>query len=105
MCILPANQRIHACRKRYDAHVSHMHTDLGNKKAINIKPSIYIKFGFHHYLFHDKIFKTRPHLPIFAQYFLKKSFSLILNNYFRILGTNNLTTRTNNYFYEQIFYT
>jgi len=41
------------------------------KKAINIKLSIYIKFGFHHYLFHDKIFKTRPHLTIFAQYFKK----------------------------------
>jgi len=33
MGILPANQRIHACRKRYDAHVSDMHTDLGNKKS------------------------------------------------------------------------
>jgi len=50
------------------------------KKDINIKPSIYIKFGFHHYLFHDKILKTRLHLPIFAQYFFKKLFSVILNN-------------------------
>jgi len=31
---LPANQKIHACRKRYDAHVSHMHTDLRNKKKL-----------------------------------------------------------------------
>ena len=65
----PANSSIHARRKIYDADVNHMHINLEIKKTIYTKPSIYIKFGLHYHHFHDKIFKTRPHLPIFPQYF------------------------------------
>ena len=58
-----------------------MHADIGKmltppcackfktKKIITIKPNIQIKFKLHHYLSYDKIFKIRPHLPMFARYF------------------------------------
>ena len=47
------------------------------KKVIIIKPSIQIKFEFHHYLSYDKIFKTRPHLPMFAGIFKKYIFKIL----------------------------
>ena len=43
--------------------------NLNTKKIITIKPSIQTKFRLHHYLSYDKIFKTKPHLPIFSRYF------------------------------------
>ena len=48
------------------------------KKAITIRMSIQIKFELHHYFFYCKIFKIRPHLPMFAWCFLK--YFLIPNN-------------------------
>ena len=70
--------------------------ELMLKKSINLKPYVQIKFRLQHYFSYDKIFKIRPHLLIFAQYF--KNYFLILINKFRLLGTNILTTRTNNFF-------
>ena len=55
--------------------LTHMHANLKlKKKAITTKPSIQIKFGMHYYLSYDKIFKTRPHLPMFALYIFKVFF-------------------------------
>ena len=48
----------------------HMHENLKLKKATTIKPSTQIKFGVHHYLSYDNIFKTRSRLSMFAWYFL-----------------------------------
>ena len=67
------------------------------KKSITLKPCVQIKFRLHHHLSYYKIFKTRPHLTMFAWYFFKNIF-LIWNNYFQLLGTNILKTRTNDYF-------
>ena len=66
------NVSIDACNKNsIDDGVIHMPTiNLKLKKVISIKPSIQIKFGLHYYLSYSKTFKTRPHLPIFIQYFL-----------------------------------
>ena len=55
---------LHACRSDEIDNITHMHINL----AITIKPSIHIKFWLDHYLFYGKIFKTRPHSPIFARY-------------------------------------
>ena len=53
------------------ADITHTHANFELKKTITIKLSIQIKFEYHHYLFYDKIFKTRPHLSMFTWYFLK----------------------------------
>ena len=37
-----------------------------SKKYINLKFCVQIKLQLHHYLFYDKIFKTRHHLLMFA---------------------------------------
>ena len=58
-----------------DHNLTHMHTNLKQKKAITTKPSIQIKFEMHHYLSHDKIFKTKSHLSMFARYFFKVFFN------------------------------
>ena len=49
--------------------IIHTQEEFTLKKTINHKLCIQIKFQLHHYLFHDKIFKTRPHFPIFVHYF------------------------------------
>ena len=57
---------MHAVEEKND-DITHMQKGV-TKKTINLKLCIQIKFGLHYYLFHNKIFKTRPHLPTFAQY-------------------------------------
>ena len=52
-----------------NADINYMHANQKLKKTITIKLSIQIKFEFHHYLSYDKIFKTRPHLTMFARIF------------------------------------
>ena len=69
--------------------VIHMHIDHELKKIITIKLSIHIKFRLYSYFFYDKIFKIKPHMPIFALYYF-----LTPNNWLRLLGTNILRTRT-----------
>ena len=54
-----------ACRKWQIMMMSPM-CIFQTKKVINNEASIQIKFELHHYLSYDKIFKTRPHLPIFT---------------------------------------
>ena len=41
-----------------DDGITRMHVNSKLKKTINFKLSIQIKFGLHHYLSYDKIFKT-----------------------------------------------
>ena len=60
-----------------NADITYMHANQKLKKTITIKPSIQIKFEFHHYLSYDKIFKTRPHLPMFARIFKKYLFKIL----------------------------
>jgi hypothetical protein len=52
--------------------LTHMHTFIefrvnieSNKKATVCRPTIQIKFQFHHYILYNKIFKTRQYLTIF----------------------------------------
>ena len=59
--------------------IIHTQEEFTLKKTINHKLCIQIKFQLHHYLFHDKIFKTRPHFPIFVRY-LNIYIFLVLNN-------------------------
>ena len=66
--------RMHALVDKI-ASITYMLCNFESKKTITIKWRIQIKFRFHHYLSYDKIFKTRPHLPILAQYFLKILFN------------------------------
>ena len=57
--------------------ITYMHANQKLKKIITIKPSIQIKFEFHHYLSYDKIFKTRQHLPMFTRIFKKYIFKIL----------------------------
>ena len=71
--LLISNMCMHAEVDKHDDH--HIHANLKLKKAITIKPNTRIKLGMHHYLFYDKIFKTKSHLPMFARYFKKIFFN------------------------------
>ena len=52
--------------------ITRIHANLKFKKSITIKPSIEIKFWLYHYRCYNKIFKTRPHLAMFARCYLKR---------------------------------
>ena len=58
-----------ACMHKQTKHTVHANSET--KKIVAIKLSIKIKFKLHNYLSYNKIFKTRPHLSMFARYFLK----------------------------------
>ena len=63
-----AASQLHASTNRPNVQCMQI---LKLKKVVAIKLSIKIKFRLHHYLSYNKIFKTRPHLSMFARYFLK----------------------------------
>ena len=48
-----------------------------------------IKFKLQHYLSYDKIFKTKPHLPMFVRYFKTRQYLLFSTN-----KNLNITTTT-----------
>ena len=100
MRILPANQRIYACRKRYDAHVTHMHTNSRIKKLQILNRASILNLGFTIIFLMTRSSK-QDHTCLYLNNIFKNHF-LILNNQFQILGTNIVTTRTNNYFTNKI---
>ena len=58
-----------------------------------------IKFELQHYLSYDKIFKTRPHLPMFVRYFKTRQYLLFSTN--KNLNITTTTTTTTIIMYNE----
>ena len=66
-CFALCCQLIYTCMQKWKATWCHPHAcKYEIKDVITIKSNIQIKFGLHYNLSYDKIFKTRPHLAMFA---------------------------------------
>lgn len=61
--MLPSKEKNSVHEKNRDNDITHVHVNSKFKKAINVKVSIQIKFGWHHYLYYDENYKIRSHLP------------------------------------------
>ena len=77
--IIARRESIYACmQKRQNNHITHVQTSLRPKKSVNPTTNIQIKFWLQHCISCIKIFKTRPHLTIFGEFYFSLYFFIKL---------------------------
>ena len=59
---------MHTSRKDKKNDITHIQISLKQKKSVNLRANIQIKFQLHHCISYVKIFKTRPHLTILREF-------------------------------------